>query len=173
MTSGALITRPTKYFISLASREPTLHLNISAFDAVSVDKEPYILRKIKLQNCLLCVALIGLAPTAMPAPRQIKPIVRQIDHILFETADGHSLVAVLTETLGLPKVWPQPGDTWTASSGIGFGNVTLEVFHRPRTSAGEVPKARGITSLALQTVNLEGALRELQSRNIVHTPPSQ
>ena len=140
---------------------------------MSVDKEPYILRKIKLQYCLLCVVLIGLAPTAMPAPRQIKPIVRQIDHILFVTPDGHSLVAVLTETLGLPKVWPQPGDTWTASSGIGFGNVTLEVFHRPPTPAGEAPKARGITSLALQTVNLEAALKELQSRNIAHNPPSQ
>ena len=129
------------------------------------------MRKIKLQNCLLWMALIGLATTAMPAPRQVKPIVRQIDHILFVTPDGHPLVSVLTETLGLPKVWPQPGDTWTASSGIGFGNVTLEVFHRPRTPAGEVPKARGITSLALQPDNLEATLRELQSRNIAHNPP--
>jgi hypothetical protein len=140
---------------------------------VSVDKEPYIVRKIKLQNCLLWVTLIGLAPIAMPAPRQAEPIVRQIDHILFVTPDGHPLVSVLTETLGLPKVWPQPGDTWTASSGIGFGNVTLEVFHRPRTPAGEVPKARAITSLALQPVNLEAALKELQSRDIAHNPAPQ
>jgi hypothetical protein len=140
---------------------------------VSVDKEPYIVRKIKLQNCLLWVTLIGLAPIAMPAPRQAKPIVRQIDHILFVTPDGHTLVSVLTEILGLPKVWPQPGDTWTASSGIGFGNVTLEVFHRPRTPAGEVPKARAITSLALQPVNLEAALKELQSRDIAHNPAPQ
>ena len=131
------------------------------------------MRKIKLQNCLLWVTLIGLAPTAMPAPRQAKAIVRQIDHILFVTPDGRSLVSLLTEALGLPKVWPQPGDTWTASSGIGFGNVTLEVFHRPRTPAGEVPEARGITSLALQPVNLEAALKELQSRSIAHDPPPQ
>jgi|GEM_PF-3371974 len=135
--------------------------------------ESNIVRKIKLRNCLLWVTLIGLAPTAMPAPRQAKPIVRQIDHILFVTPDGQTLVSVLTETLGLPKVWPQPGDTWTASSGIGFGNVTLEVFHRPRAPDGEVPKARRITSLALQPVDLEAALRELQSRGIAHNPPPQ
>ena len=129
------------------------------------------MRKIKLQNCFLWVTLIGLAPSAMPAPQPAKPIVRQIDHILFSTPDGQTLVSILTETLGLPKVWPQPGDTWTASSGIGLGNVTLEVFHRPRTPAGEVPTARRITSLALQPVNLEAALRELQSRGIAHNPP--
>src|SRR6185436_16884249 len=109
-----------------------------------------MVRKIRLRNCLIWVMLIGLSPTAIPAPRPDKPIVLQIDHILFSTPDGQRLVSVLTETLGLAKVWPQPGDTWTASSGIGFGNVTLEVFHRPRTPAGEVPEARGITSLALQ-----------------------
>src|SRR5688572_16025662 len=137
------------------------------------DKELPIARKIKLLNCFLWVMLIGLAPTAMPQPRPAKPIVRQIDHVLFVTPDGQRLVSVLTETLGLPKVWPQPGDTWTASSGIGFGNVTLEVFHRPRTPAGEVPKASGITSLALQPVNLDAALEQLQSLSIAHKPPPQ
>jgi hypothetical protein len=130
-------------------------------------------RKIKLRNGLLWVTLIGLAPTAIPSPRQAKPIVRQVDHVLFVTADGETLVSILTETLGLPKVWPQPGSTWTASSGIGFGNVTLEVFHRPRTPAAEVPKAKGITSLALQPVNLDAALSELRSRGIAHNPPPQ
>jgi hypothetical protein len=129
--------------------------------------------KINLRNGLLWVTLIVLSPTAMPAPRQAKPIVRQIDHVLFVTADGQTLVSVLTETLGLPKVWPQPGSTWTASSGIGFGNVTLEVFHRPRTPAGEVPKPSRITSLALQPLNLDAALGELRSRGIAHSPPPQ
>jgi len=83
------------------------------------------------------------------------------------------LVSLLTDTLQLPKVWPQQDDTWTASSGIGFGNVTLEVFHRPPTAPSEAPRAGRITSLALQPVSLETALRELQSRGIGHNPPPQ
>jgi hypothetical protein len=73
-------------------------------------------RKIRLQKCLLWVTLFVLAPTAITASGQPQPIVRQIDHILFSTPDGQRLVSFLTETLALPKVWPQPGDTWTASS---------------------------------------------------------
>ena len=119
----------------------------------------------------LWVALIGLASPVMS--QATKPIVQQIDHVLFVTPGGSALVSLLTDTLRLPKVWPQPGDTWTASSGIGFGNVTLEVFHRPPTPPGEVPRAGRITSLALQPVSLEAALKELPSRGIAHNPPPQ
>jgi pimeloyl-ACP methyl ester carboxylesterase len=113
-------------------------------------------------------ALIGLVSPAMP--QATKPIVRQIDHVLFVTPGGSALVSLLTDTLRLPRVWPQPGDTWTASSGIGFGNVTLEVFHTP---PAEAPRVGRITSLALQPVNLETALKELQSRSVAHNPPPQ
>ena len=129
------------------------------------------MRKKILQVGLSWVALIGFASQAMPQP--IKPIVQQIDHVLFVTPGGSALVSLLTDTLRLPKVWPQHGDTWTASSGIGFGNVTLEVFHRPLTPPGEVPRAGRITSLALQPVSLDAALKELQSRGIAHNPPSK
>jgi len=124
-----------------------------------------------LQVGLSWLALIGLASPAMP--QATKPIVRQIDHVLFSTPGGSALVSLLTETLRLPKVWPQPGDSWTASSGIGFGNVTLEVFHAPPIPTAEGPAVGRITSLALQPVNLETALKELQSRSIVHNPPPQ
>lgn len=129
------------------------------------------MRKRILQIGLSWVALIGLASPAMP--QATKPIVRQIDHVLFVTPGGSGLVSLLTDTLRLPRVWPQPGDTWTASSGIGFGNVTLEVFHRPLTPPPEVPKAGRITSLALQPVSLEAALKELQSRGIAHNSPPE
>ena len=129
------------------------------------------MRKRILQAGLSWVALIGLASPAMPQSN--KPIVQQIDHVLFVTPGGSGLVSLLTDTLRLPRVWPQPGDTWTASSGIGFGNVTLEVFHRPLTPPGEVPSAGRITSLALQPVSLEAALKELQSRRIAHNSPPE
>lgn len=86
------------------------------------------MRKRLLHTGLSCMALIVLASPAMP--QAAKPIISQIDHVLFVTPGGSALVSLLTDTLRLPKVWPQQGDTWTASSGIGFGNVTLEVFHR-------------------------------------------
>ena len=114
---------------------------------------------------------MGLASPAMPQATQ--SIVRQVDHVLFVTPGGSTLVSLLTDTLRLPKVWPQPGDSWTASSGIGFGNVTLEVFHRPLTLPTEVPSTGRITSLALQPVSLEAALKELQSRGIAHNSPSE
>ena len=129
------------------------------------------MRKRILLGGLAWLALIGLASQAVS--QTPTPIVRQVDHVLFVTPGGSALVSLLTDTLRLPKVWPQLGDTWTASSGIGFGNVTLEVFHRPVTPPGEVPKAARITSLALQPVNLDAALKELQSRGIAHNPPSK
>ena len=129
------------------------------------------MRKRILRVGLSWVVLIGLASSAMS--QSTKPIVRQIDHVLFVTPGGSMLVSLLTDTLQLPKVWPQQDDTWTASSGIGFGNVTLEVFHRPPTAPSEAPRAGRITSLALQPVSLETALRELQSRGIGHNPPPQ
>ena len=128
------------------------------------------MRKRILQAVSSWVALIALASPMIA--QASKPIVRQVDHVLFVTPGGSALVSLLTETLRLPKVWPQQGDTWTASSGIGFGNVTLEVFHRPVTPPGEVPAAGRITSLALQPVSLETALKELQSRGLPHTAPS-
>lgn len=129
------------------------------------------MRKKILQVGLSWVVLIGLGSQALP--QATKPIVRQIDHVLFVTPGGSTLVSLLTDTLRLPKVWPQQGDTWTASSGIGFGNVTLEVFHRPLTPPGEVPKTGRITSLALQPISLDEALKELQLRGIAHSPPSE
>lgn len=127
------------------------------------------MRKRILQAGLCWVVLTALA-SPMTA-QATKPIVRQVDHVLFVTPGGSALVSMLTDTLQLPKVWPQQGDTWTASSGIGFGNVTLEVFHRPNTPPAEAPTAGRITSLALQPVSLEAALKELQLRGLPHTAP--
>lgn len=124
-----------------------------------------------LRVCLSSLALIALSHAAMLVQHPNEAIVRQVDHVLFMTPSGRSLVSLLTETLALPIVFPQAGETWTASTGIGLGNVTLEVFHNPTTPPGEVPRAGRISSLALQPVDLETAIRELRLRGIAHDAP--
>jgi hypothetical protein len=114
-----------------------------------------------------------LAPKASPT-RKPAEIVRQVDHVLLATPDnGRALVSLLTERLALPLVWPQPGSDWKASTGIGFGNVTLEVFHREPPPQGEARRVPRIRSLALQPTDLKFALNELRSRGIIHHPPPE
>ncbi|MFN2502291.1 MAG: hypothetical protein ABR530_09800 [Pyrinomonadaceae bacterium] len=129
---------------------------------------------------LLGIAVFAITHAASAQEKTLRTgtnagIVRQIDHVLFITPGGRGLVTLLTDTFGLPVVFPQPGESWTASTGIGVGNVTLEVFHRPPTPAGETPVAGRISSLALQPTDLETALMELKLRGIGHdeTPPRE
>ena len=111
---------------------------------------------------------------ALPARSAAGTIVRQVDHVLLATPDdGRALVLLLTDRLALPIVWPQPGSDWTASTGIGLGNVTLEVFHREPPSQGEAPRVTRINALALQPTDLKVALNELRLRGIAHNPPPE
>lgn len=118
------------------------------------------------------VIVIGLAYAATPAPGAANAIVSQVDHVLFVTPGGRALVSLLTETLALPIVFPQAGEDWTQSTGIGLGNVTLEVFHRPPAPEGAAPAAGRITSLALQPTDFKVASDELTLRSIDHFPPA-
>jgi hypothetical protein len=111
------------------------------------------------------------APGTLP-PRTVDPIVRQVDHVLLALpSNGHALVSLLTEPLGLPIVWPQPGSDWKASTGISLGNVNLEIFHREPSLDGEALRVARISSLALQPGELKVALSELRLRGIAHDPP--
>lgn len=113
------------------------------------------------------------APQAVSAKTAVKKIVRQLDHVLLVTSDnGRTLVSVLTDRLGLPVVWPQPGSDWKASTGISLGNVNLEVFHR-EPSPGQQPRIPRIGSLALQPTDMKFALIELGLRKIAHEPPPE
>lgn len=120
-------------------------------------------------------ALPGLpARQATPTRRSNEMIVRQVDHVLLVTPDnGRALVSLLTDRLALPIVWPQPDSDWTASTGIGLGNVTLEVFHREPPPPDAPPRVARISSLALQPTDLEVALEGLRARGIVHRPPPE
>lgn len=115
-----------------------------------------------------------LGARALSAKTAAETIVRRVDHILLATPDnGRTLVSLLTEHLALPIVWPQPGSDWTASTGIGLGNVTLEVFHREPPPPGAPPRVARISSLALQPIDLKVALNELRLRGIAHAPPPE
>lgn len=116
----------------------------------------------------------GLVPARAVSAKTAEKIVRQLDHVLIVTPDnGRTLVSVLTDRLGLPIVWPQPGSDWQASTGISLGNVNLEVFHREPPSPGQPPRIPRIGSLALQPTDLKVALNELRSRAIAHEPPPE
>ena len=117
---------------------------------------------------LACALALALLPAALFGWNTQDRIVHQVDHVLFATPAGPALVTLLTDRLSLPLIWPQPGDEWTATTGIGLGNVTLEVFPRPPAPAGEAPVPARINSLALQPTGLDAALRELQARGIDH-----
>jgi len=113
-----------------------------------------------------------LTARAVSTRRAAEMIARQVDHVLLVTPNnGRTLVAQLSDRLALPIVWPQPGSDWKASTGIGLGNVTLEVFHRESASPGEAPRLPRISSLALQPTDLKFALNELRSLGIAHEPP--
>lgn len=115
-----------------------------------------------------------LAAQAVSERRDAEMIVRQVDHVLLATPNnGRSLVALLTDSLALPIVWPQPGSEWKASTGICLGNVTLEVFHREPPPQGHPPRLPRISSLALQPTDLKVALNLLRSRGIEHDPPPE
>ena len=87
--------------------------------------------------------------------------------------NGRDLVSLLTGRFKFPVVWPQPGSEWKASTGIGLGNVTLEIFHREPSAKGEAPRVARISSLALQSTDLKAALAELRARGIAHEPPPE
>jgi hypothetical protein len=123
------------------------------------------------KRCLAFLVLSTMVQPTVPA-QSMGTIVRQVDHVLLTTLDdGHPLVSLLTQDLALPIVWPQPGDDWTASTGICLGNVNLEVFHRAPAPSTETNRRARITSLALQPTELDAALEQLGRRGIDHTPP--
>ena len=83
--------------------------------------------------------------------------IAQLDHIMFLTPQPKAVISLLTDTLQLPLIWPAPGDGWSNSSGIAFGNTNLEIVHRATDTAF-------VSSLALQArdwSSVESDLRKL------------
>jgi hypothetical protein len=58
----------------------------------------------------------------------MRSIVRQVDHLLIESAKPEELFALLSETLALPVTWPMAEHVGFKSGGVSAGNVNLEVL---------------------------------------------
>lgn len=89
-------------------------------------------------------------------------VAAHVDHIMFLTPGRQQLTALLVDTLGLLLVWPQPGSAWTGTSGVGFGNTTLEIGGRD-----DIPRAR-LSSLAFQAVDFHELPAALERRGVYH-----
>jgi len=82
---------------------------------------------------LSTLVLLLLATIPLGAPRQIgkpkmKPIIRQVDHILIQTSDAKYLFDFLADTLQLPVAWPLADYSGFTSGGVAAGNVNIEVL---------------------------------------------
>lgn len=107
---------------------------------------------------------------AAQVPAQTPRIVRQIDHVLIESAEPESLFSLLSETFQLPVVWPMSDYGRFASGGVAAGNVNLEVIRAPAARAGGA-RSRW-AGFALEPEPLVASLAELQARGISHGAPA-
>jgi hypothetical protein len=100
-------------------------------------------------------------------------VVRQIDHILLKTDDAQMLFTLLTETLQIPVAWPIFTYRGFHSGAAGFGNVNLEVLQHAEGEAPPFARAPGTypIGIAFEPVTVDGALRELDAREITHSEP--
>lgn len=116
--------------------------------------------------------LLGLAAMTLVAPRSAPgqspgtPVAKQIDHVMILTRERERLVALLTDTLLLPLVWPQPGDSWVSTTGIALGDVNLEFVPSDRVTTTR------LGNLAIQPVELATASDNLRQRGLVPREPS-
>ncbi len=97
----------------------------------------------------------------------MKPVIRQIDHILVRSDNPRALFDLFTETLQLPVAWPMEEHSGFASGGVGLGNVNLEIL-RP---AGKRAESR-FAGLALEPIDLADCLLQLKARKIPFEPPA-
>jgi hypothetical protein len=113
------------------------------------------------------------APTPDPTQLASTAIVRQIDHILLKTDDAQALFSLLTDTLQIPVAWPIFTYRGFRSGAAGFGNVNLEVLQHAEGEAPAFATAPGTypIGIAFEPVTVDGALRELERREIEHSEP--
>jgi hypothetical protein len=114
------------------------------------------------------IASLGCSLTLAPThPLLAQGPARQIDHILIQTPHVARMKSLLVDTLGLPLVWPQPGDRWQGSTGIAIGDVSLELFGIADTLTAFVG------SLAIEAVDFGRAHQFLEREAIGHGEPSR
>jgi hypothetical protein len=125
---------------------------------------------IRQSRCAVAALVLSGAVACTMTPVRVTPgvgapAIAQLDHIMFIARQPSALIALLADTLHLPLVWPTPENPWSTSSGIAFGNVTLEVMH----SAREEPF---LSSLALQATSWPSLENDLRTRGVEIRAPA-
>ena len=103
----------------------------------------------------------------------LKPVIRQVDHILIQADDPRGLFDFFTGTLQLPVAWPIAEYSGFMSGGVGAGNVNLEVLRlaaAKSSSPGKRAQAR-FMGVALEPIRLADCVIELKARGIAFDPP--
>lgn len=120
------------------------------------------------------LSLLAMMLAGQTAQQRLRPVVRQVDHIVVQSDDPKQLFDVLTGTLRLPVAYPLRTESGSTTAGVGAGNVSIELFRpadagdRPGTGR---PRAR-FTGLAFEPYQpLAQTLPELQARGIACAPP--
>jgi hypothetical protein len=125
---------------------------------------------IAIASMLFC--MIGIQASAQTARRRT-PVIRQVDHILVESADPKALFNFFADVLQIPPAWPISENQGYITGGIGAGNVNLELFRyaeRKGDRVSALPEAH-YSGLAFEPYPLADALKELQVRGIPYSPP--
>jgi hypothetical protein len=117
---------------------------------------------------LACLALSGTR--AVETKDRVPIIARQVDHIMVASRQATELFALLTDTFGLPVVWPLSDYGSFGSGGVSFGNVNLEVLRSSATFGGGVSSA--FVGFAWEPGELRESLVELKARGIRFGTPS-
>ncbi len=119
------------------------------------------------------IVLMKNAELGAQAPKPaVKPLIRQLDHILAQSGDPKSLYEFLTETLQLPVAWTIGDTAGYISGGVGIGNTNIEIF-RPadwKSPAGELHSAARFTGIAFEPDHLSECIPELKARGLAASP---
>ena len=98
----------------------------------------------------------------------VRPVFKQLDHVVTRVDDPRALFSLLTETLGLPVAWPLKSYPSFQSGGVALGNLYLEIM---QCGARRKADGRGrFCAIAFESPRIEEAVRELSRRRIPHTP---
>ncbi len=122
----------------------------------------------------IILSILGISlPVAQTRAPRLKPVIRQVDHILIQAGDPKGLFDFFAGTLKLPVAWPIAEYSGFTSGGVSAGNVNLEVLR----FADQKPSSRGsrtgarFMGLGLEPVQLTDCLTQLAARGIAYDPP--
>ncbi len=103
-----------------------------------------------------------------------RALVRKVDHFYIPYENAETVFSFLTQVLALPVAWPYKDYGSISSGGVGLGNVNLEILRSSTLVDSFVAhRPARIQGIAFEPEPVdEEFLADLDSRGIVHSPPS-